>query len=281
VVGNLINNAIKFTQHGQITVSTSIGEDQGVRIHVTDTGAGIPAEHRQRIFDEFVQLDPDSSHMDRNKGIGLGLFICSRLLDTMGGQITVESQPGRGSTFTVSLPPRLRVAPELNGHAPPIAAAALGAAGGLPPVEQALVDRLDMAGRELEELKGLRILLVEDHASTRRATSQLLSERGASVTEAADAASALRLLHESRPQVLLLDMMLPDADGTEVLSAIRRNPPASLQRILILTGDMAPERLEQVRQLGVDALLPKPIDLPMLLHHLRESGKGEGVGSRQ
>ncbi|HEX5270586.1 MAG TPA: HAMP domain-containing sensor histidine kinase [Gemmataceae bacterium] len=102
VVGNLLGNAIKFTDSGGVSVAASLDPGGAVVIRVSDTGVGIPAEQLGRVFSEFVQLgNPDH---DRGKGSGLGLAICRRLVEALGGSITVESQPGRGSTFTVRLP---------------------------------------------------------------------------------------------------------------------------------------------------------------------------------
>jgi signal transduction histidine kinase len=101
VMGNLLGNAIKFTDAGAVRVTTRRTEAGDVEINVTDTGIGISAEHQEKIFDEFFQLfDPQ-----RSKGSGLGLAICKRLVEALGGMLTVDSTPGKGSTFTVTLPP--------------------------------------------------------------------------------------------------------------------------------------------------------------------------------
>jgi two-component system capsular synthesis sensor histidine kinase RcsC len=111
VIGNLVGNAIKFTDRGEVSIEA--GDDGGVSgngdapapvICVRDTGMGIPTEHQQSIFDEFVQLH--NRERDRNKGTGLGLTICKRLVDAMGGELSVRSEPGKGSAFIVKLPPQ-------------------------------------------------------------------------------------------------------------------------------------------------------------------------------
>ena len=102
ILGNLIGNAIKFTETGQVHVSAEVPDGQGVRILVTDTGIGIPPEFQRHIFDEFFQMR--NPERDRNKGTGLGLTICKRLVDAMGGSLDVTSTPGEGSTFIVTLP---------------------------------------------------------------------------------------------------------------------------------------------------------------------------------
>jgi PAS domain S-box-containing protein len=103
VVGNLLGNAIKFTPEGTVRLEARPNGDGWAEVRVIDTGVGIAPEHQRSIFDEFFQLS--NPERDRNKGTGLGLAICKRLVDAMGGKLRVESTPGRGSTFTVSLPP--------------------------------------------------------------------------------------------------------------------------------------------------------------------------------
>jgi PAS domain S-box-containing protein len=103
VVGNLLGNAIKFTDRGAVRLEGARGPDGWAFLRVADTGVGIAPEHLRNIFDEFFQLR--NPERDRNKGTGLGLTICKRLVDAMGGTLSVESSPGAGSTFTVTLPP--------------------------------------------------------------------------------------------------------------------------------------------------------------------------------
>jgi signal transduction histidine kinase len=102
IIGNLVGNAIKFTERGQIRLEAQSQNGQGVEIRISDTGVGIATEFLRHIFDEFFQLR--NPERDRTKGTGLGLSICKRLVDAMGGRIDVVSQPGAGSTFTVTLP---------------------------------------------------------------------------------------------------------------------------------------------------------------------------------
>src|SRR5205814_4318969 len=100
IIGNLLGNAIKFTDRGHVRVETRRRGDGGAYVIVADTGIGISAEHQGRIFDEFFQL----SDPQRSKGSGLGLSICKRLSEAMGGEIRVDSEPSSGSTFKVVLP---------------------------------------------------------------------------------------------------------------------------------------------------------------------------------
>jgi signal transduction histidine kinase/ActR/RegA family two-component response regulator len=258
VVGNLVGNAIKFTDRGEVRVSVAVAPEveRRVLIRVSDTGVGIPAEGAARIFDEFAQLH--NPERDRTKGTGLGLAICKRLIEVMGGSISVESAPGRGSTFTVALPAACVLLRIGTGQAP---AAAPPAAGGA--------------------LAGLRVLLVEDHPTTREGTERILSGEGAAVVEAGDGRSALELLRRGGVDVLLLDMMLPDVDGREVLRAVQAERPPGLRGVLVLTGDLTPERLEEVKRLGADAFIGKPIDVAALAATLRAFRPLSGAAARE
>src|SRR4030095_578550 len=151
--------------------------------------------HQVRIFDEFYQLR--NPERDRNKGTGLGLAICKRLVEAMGGQIGVESEAGPGSSFILDLPESM-VIPRPEG-APTVES-----------MEDVSIDNGQPAGTRLA---GRRVLVVEDHHGTRSAASRLLQSEGASVYQAPDGKTGLRLIHERRPHVLLLDLMLPDLDG--------------------------------------------------------------------
>jgi signal transduction histidine kinase/CheY-like chemotaxis protein len=244
VIGNLLGNAIKFTRVGTVHISAGFMSpvDRRVMIRVQDTGPGIAPENLARIFDEFAQLH--NPERDSSKGFGLGLTICKRLIEVMGGEIIVESQLGQGSAFTIVLPTsavvfnfdHVSVTPET-----PAPAAVNGS-------------RLN-----------LNVLLVEDHTATRKGTAELLRQEGAQVREAANGHEAYHALAEQTPDVLLLDMMLPDIDGREILAHLQSKPLPGLKGVVVLTGDLTKERLADVQRLGADALIGKPIDLAKLL----------------
>jgi signal transduction histidine kinase len=250
ILGNLVSNAIKFTHQGTVEVSATLTPERRLILRVSDTGVGIASEHIPHIFDEFAQLR--NPERDRNKGTGLGLAICRRLIEVMGGSVSVGSTVGKGSTFTVTLPPStvvLRLDTSLASPAPAFKPGA-GATPG-------------------DSLLGLRILLVEDHPSTRESAARILRSEGAVVREAADGRSALERIQDEPFDILLLDMMLPDLDGREVLKVLQAQRPAGLKGVLVLTGDLTQERLEDVQQLGADALIGKPIDVHKLVATLR------------
>jgi PAS domain S-box-containing protein len=244
VLSNLVGNAIKFTQKGHVRVGVGLTSDRRVCVRVEDTGVGIAPEHQIRIFDEFFQLR--NPERDPGKGTGLGLTICKRLIEAMEGELLVESIVGKGSTFTVMLPAVVIVP---DGFAAPAAPTA------------------DVSSAP--SLAGFNILLVEDHASTRQTQRLLLEREGATVAEAADGQSALRLLKTTEPRVLLLDVVLPDMTGQDVLRAIAQDRPASLATILVLTGSIDEQTATEVRALGADALIAKPVNVRQLVHAIR------------
>jgi CheY-like chemotaxis protein/anti-sigma regulatory factor (Ser/Thr protein kinase) len=257
VLGNLLGNAIKFTAHGHVRVGARLEADRRLVIRVADTGLGIAPDDQAFIFDEFTQLRNPAR--DREKGTGLGLAICKRLVEVIGGTIEVESAAGRGSTFVVTLPPSC-VALRLD--------ATLG------PRESPKPERASPRG---QALAGLRVLLVEDHAATRDSTAQILQDEGADVRPAVDGTTALARIEEGGADVILLDMMLPDLDGREVLRRIAGCRPDGLRAVIVMTGDLTAARLDEVRHLGADALIGKPIDVSKLidvLQPLRIGGNG-------
>ena len=255
VLSNLLGNAVKFTDSGSVSLGGHVRPDGGLELIVRDTGPGISEEQQPLIFDEFYQVKNPAR--DRNHGTGLGLAICSRLVDAMSGKLSVVSQLGRGSTFIVTLPGSVVGA---------IGASANETFEALPTFRAITRD----------ELRGIRVLLVEDHDTTRLAVSQILRGAGAEVVEAPTVAAACARLDDASADALLLDMMLPDGDGREVLARLRESRPEALRAVLVLTGDVTPERIEEVHRLGADALLHKPIDPQAVVTLLKERCGGKG-----
>jgi len=218
-----------------------------VEIRVSDTGVGIPAEHHRRIFDEFFQLrNPERDH---GKGRGLGLAICKRLVEAMGGTIGVETAIGGGSTFIVAVPFDRVVA---SNWAP-----------------DRLASRAARPAAEPHALRGLRVLLVDDHSDSRRAVAAILGGHGALVTEAEDGRRARRRLDELAPDVLLLDLRLPDIDGIDVLKAVQGKSIRSLGAIIVVTGDGAVRSAQTLRALGAALVLEKPVEPTTLVASIR------------
>ena len=238
----------------RIEVELSPPQERRLLIRVIDTGLGIEAKHLESIFDEFAQIHNPAR--DRSKGSGLGLAICKRLLDVMGGTIEVASDPGRGSAFTVALPASCVVATSMSTEVPVPAVAPSAARASAAPL-------------------GLKLLLVEDHASSREGTAMLLRQEGATVVEAADGQTALSKLSHEQFDAVLIDMMLPDVDGADVIRAIRANDSRHAKLpVFVLTGDVTQNRLAEVAALEVEALIEKPIDITDLVARLRATVRG-------
>jgi signal transduction histidine kinase/response regulator RpfG family c-di-GMP phosphodiesterase len=248
VLSNLIGNAIKFTDRGRVEVQCTQADNGLVEIHVHDTGVGIQPTHLEHIFDEFFQIK--NPERDRSKGTGLGLAICKRLVDAIGCALTVRSRFGEGTTFTIRIPQELVIA-------------APGTRDGV--VQQQQQPQPALAA---QRLAGRLVLLVEDHVSTRAAFSRLLTAQGATVETAGDGREALRVLAHHAPDVVLLDLMLPDMDGREVLRRLAKDRPANLRCVLAVSGDVTEERRREVESLGADGLAAKPLQIGELVERV-------------
>lgn len=236
VIGNFLSNAVKFTEAGEIRVELAPEAEGGWAIHVIDSGIGIPSEHIGSIFDEFFQLR--NPERNREKGTGLGLAICRRLIDALGFRVEVKSLVGIGTTFTIYIP-----------------------AGCV--VNEAAVTASAPNGSEYP-LQGASILLVEDHEVARETTAKLLEAEGAKVNTAETGRDAIRMLTRGDYEILLLDLNLPDFEGTEILRSLQAAKPKSLRCVLVVTGDVRPERIAEVKALGANDLLPKPVNMERL-----------------
>ena len=243
VIANLLSNAVKFTERGGIRIECTVGDD--LRISIADTGIGIPGEAINKVFDEFFQLR--NPERNREKGAGLGLAICRRLVASLGCTLSLESVVGSGTTFTLIIPREL------------IARPVIADGEDVPP---------DGSDRRMRDL---RVLLVEDNDVARTAVEELLSGEGAKVTAAADGRSALESLDHAEFDVLLLDLNLPDMDGTGVLHHLAGSGQI-IGRKIVISGDARPERLSQVLTLGADEVLAKPVSLARIRTAILKEG---------
>jgi signal transduction histidine kinase/CheY-like chemotaxis protein len=243
ILYNLISNALKFTREGRVRVEiTRPGWD--IRICVTDTGIGIPADRLSSLFKKFEQVDISTTR--RFGGTGLGLAICRELIDIMGGDIGVASEEGVGSTFSLILPlERIGPADGLRGVAPPPAI----------PV------------RDVNET-GLRILAAEDSSVNQLVLSTLLGQLGLAPTLASDGRAALEAWEAASWDVILMDMQMPIMDGLEATRAIRNREAAtgrSRTPIIALTANAMAHQVQSYRAAGMDAFVAKPLELGKLI----------------
>jgi PAS domain S-box-containing protein len=242
VVGNLLQNAAKFTPRGG-AATVEVGDAGGrATLRVRDDGLGVPADLLPRLFEPFSQADRSLARS--GGGLGLGLALVKGLVDLHGGTVRAESTGlGRGSTFPVELP--LAAAAEAaRAPAPPRAAEPAGAGG-------------------------LDVLVIEDHLDAGETLVEVLRLEGHRARLARDGRSGLALARAARPDVILCDLGLPDVDGFEVAAAVRANPALRATRLVALSGYAQPEDRRRSAEAGFDAHLAKPAGLDELRRALR------------
>ena len=248
ILMNLAGNAVKFTEHGTVGISVtadSMGEGGSlVRFVVSDTGIGIPADVHDKLFESFSQADPSTTR--RYGGTGLGLSISKRLVELMGGTISVTSVVGRGSSFTVTIP--FEVPAQDPEHLPK---------------EPAI-------GADPTALAGCRILLAEDNEFNQEIARELLERVGAVVDVAGDGAAAVEMVSAGRHyDVILMDVQMPVMDGLEATRGIRALPGLARIPIIAMTANALADDAAACSAAGMDDFEPKPIDLNRLVRTIR------------
>jgi GAF domain-containing protein/CheY-like chemotaxis protein len=242
---NLASNANKFTEKGTVTIAARhepIDGREWVTVAVTDTGIGMNTEQMERLFQEFSQAD--SSTTRKYGGTGLGLAISRHFCRMMGGDITVDSQPGEGSTFTIRLPRIVQTEQTRMVAAPDSGRVHSGAVAAQAP----------------------RILVVDDDPTVRELVARHLERAGFAVTTAKGGQDGLRLARELRPAAVTLDIMMPDIDGWTVLAAMKGDPALSHIPVVLMT---IVEEKNRGYALGAADYLVKPVDRGKLVAALR------------
>jgi two-component system sensor histidine kinase/response regulator len=265
VLVNLISNAVKFTETGEVVVEVKrlAGTYPRVELQfsVADTGIGISAEKHATIFEAFTQADNSTTR--RFGGTGLGLTIASQLVGLMGGRIWVESQPGRGSAFHFTVPFEGRPAAAAAAEAPP--------------------------ARPLDDLRGMRVLVVDDNAMNRRLLQEVLTHWQMEPVLVDGGFAALAAMNDARQhnrpfRLVVIDFQMPDMDGFELAETIQKRPELAGATIMMLSsvghrGDAA-----RCKELGVAAYLTKPIKQSILWDAIHATLAGtagdESAGAR-
>ena len=257
ILVNLIGNAIKFTERGNVTVVLGVERRSGspwLRFEVRDTGIGISNDAMARIFADFEQAD--SSTPRRFGGTGLGLAICRRLTSVMGGEITVRSERNKGSTFVLVLPVEESE------------------------ITQDLQDTAIIAPRGLPPRRGLRVLVADDSADIQLLVTRFLADIDAEVAVVSNGRqaveTALTALREERAfDIILMDLHMPELDGADAARALRT---AGLdQPIIALTASAYPEDRARCAQAGYSDFMSKPIDREELIQKIAtHTGLGRG-----
>lgn len=249
ILVNLLRNAISFTEQGEVAFGADLQPGPSAQrveltLTVRDTGIGIDPAMQGQIFQDFVQVDPETGR--RNGGAGLGLAICSKLAELMGGSISVASMRGQGSTFSVRLPLALAKAAARSGEAP------IG--------------------------QSQRILVVDDDPVTREVARLMVGKAGHKVQAVASGEAAVKTLRRRPFDLVLLDMHMGGMDGIETTLAIRALPAITQPRIVALTADVSPETMRRMRAAGLAAILSKPVTSAALLQAIGGRGRRGGRG---
>ncbi len=240
IVGNLLSNALKFTQGGEVAASFGLNPDNGaLRLTVRDTGLGIAAEKQATLFEKFVQADNSATR--RFGGTGLGLAICRELTQMMGGAIWVDSREGKGSTFTVELPLERGLAVE------PVPAPA-------PQSDDA-------------EEGPLRLLAAEDNPTNQQVLAAVMGSLGLEIDIVADGRLAFEAWRDGAYDLILMDIQMPVMDGIDSARAIRaaeREEGRSRTPIVALTANALSHQVEEYLAAGMDGHVAKPIEISKL-----------------
>ena len=237
-LSNLVSNAVKFTQEGEVRVNLRTepaGEDWRVVLTVTDTGIGMDQATQAKLFSEFTQADASTTR--RFGGTGLGLAITRRLARLMGGDVTIESEPERGSTFTLTFQ-----------AAPASGAQNAESTDSVPPDAN-------------HSLSGLRVLLADDNRVNREVVKLFLAPYGVKIAEVENGQQVLDTLAHTGFDILLLDIHMPVLDGMQALKAIRESGEdwTSIP-VIALTADAMTGDRERFLALGANSYVRKPID---------------------
>jgi PAS domain S-box-containing protein len=245
ILSNLLGNAVKFTTHGEVRLAVRARRDETtthLTFEVSDTGIGFDEDTRARLFGRFQQAD--GSITRQYGGTGLGLAISRSLAEAMGGELTAQSEPGRGSTFSLVLElPRRTGAVEMWGE------------------HEAHAD-------DEADLEAMRVLLAEDHPTNRRVVELILGAAGVDLTSVENGAEAVDMAARSRFDLILMDMQMPVMDGLTAIRAIRRREARNGEPatpIYTLTANAMPEHAQASNAAGADGHITKPITADGLL----------------
>jgi PAS domain S-box-containing protein len=264
IVLNLLSNAFKFTLDGEIGIRLRFG-DGAARLDVRDTGTGIPAEEMPNLFKRFHRIRGGRARSHEGSGIGLALI--QELIRLHGGTVGAESTPGKGTTFTVTLPlgkahlPAERLQADRSG-----ASTALGAAPFLEEARQWTADRPTPA--ETPGATSGRVLVVDDNADMRDYVARILSPLW-TVESAADGRDALDQIRKNPPDLVISDIMMPVMDGLELLREIRKDGRSAHVPVILLTARAGEESKVEGLDLAADDYMVKPFSSQELLARVK------------
>ncbi|HWI24862.1 MAG TPA: ATP-binding protein [Lysobacter sp.] len=280
VLLNLAGNAIKFTDEGSVRlqIATAGMDERQVRLRFTvvDTGIGIPASARARLFEAFEQADNTLSR--RYGGTGLGTTIAKGLTEAMGGSIGFESSEQRGSRFWVEVPfDRIELAPV------PLSEPQEPASGSVVETAANIISFGDPFLRHRARVRNLDILIADDHAANRMVLQRLLQKAGHRVVSVEDGEQVLDALAANNFDAAIVDLHMPGVSGLDLLRELRVMEAGGGRRtpVLVLSADVTPEAIQACAKAGARAFLPKPLVAARLLDTLAEIATNAAPGTMQ
>ncbi|WP_227009124.1 response regulator [Christiangramia fulva] len=248
VVINLLSNAVKFTDKGKVQIEAYLEKDQ-IIVEVQDTGIGIAEEDRHKVFEKFRQAGDTLT--DKPKGTGLGLPICREIIEHHGGIIWMKSELGVGSTFFFSIPVLGEGVPQQPLE--------------LDRILKSLKKQIKHSSQKANVISEPTILVVDDATPIRSLLRQELSEAGYRVKEAENGKEALEMVRNSKPDLIILDVMMPEINGFDV-AAVLKNDPSTMDIPIIILSIVKDK--ERGLRIGVDRYLTKPINTEELFHEV-------------
>jgi CheY-like chemotaxis protein len=260
VLLNLLSNATKYNRPtGRIVIACEKLDSSAfqpvLRLSVRDTGYGIAPENISRLFVPFERLDAEGSHIE---GTGLGLSLCKVLMEAMGGQIGVVSVAGEGSTFYVQIPLCRALEPKM-------------------------VAATDEPAPEISDTALVRqkvILTIEDNLANATLVKDILSEYpGIELLEAMQGGIGFDLARENHPDLILLDVHLPDMTGDEVLRKLRSTEMTANIPVVVISADATNAQIRRLTQAGANAYLTKPVDVKIFMQVLHQMLDGDQINS--
>jgi signal transduction histidine kinase/ActR/RegA family two-component response regulator len=276
VLGNLLHNASKFSPDGAVVMVKVEAGPGHVTVSVKDAGIGIPSSELLKIFESFVQLSPRT---DGPQGLGLGLALTKKLVEMHGGTVEARSDgPGKGAEFIVRLP--RGAVQDLPAPTRPSPLPAEGAVTAPIPVRietsavvapKAPIDPCEATGHACA---ALRLLVVDDNQDAAESLATLLNLKGHDVKTAHDGKAALRAVAEQQPQLVFLDIGLPDMTGYEVALQLRRQVQGAQPVLVALTGWGDEDALRRSRDSGFDLHLTKPVSIESIDEALGKTAGG-------
>jgi signal transduction histidine kinase/CheY-like chemotaxis protein/CHASE3 domain sensor protein len=273
VLLNLGSNAVKYNNRGgSVAFRTDTASSGRVRFEVRDTGPGIPREQQDQLFVPFSRLGAERSAVE---GTGVGLALSKQLVEVMGGAIGVQSYPGHGSTFWVELQPdepdpadertdSAGSGPREGRGSPVGRGTELGDRGGTGRHEPAS----GINGQRLPGAsgQGVVVLQIEDNPSNAALVERVLAKRpGVRLISAAEGRTGIELARQHHPDLVLLDLHLPDVPGDELLHRLKAVPELADTKVVVVSADATPSRIREMLDLGVEGYLTKPVDVDALL----------------